>query len=164
MNDCIQIVNLQASQFGTGANQRYTINLAVYSALLEPLQKEATKLKEYEGHWRARIRQFQRDRRDVWWSVTNDDEARASAESMVEALAVPLDAMDAISSYNAILRIPRGPGSTSDDPPGGSSKWQVINAGREREGLPPSEAIENVDGARSSWHRRRYPDADADAS
>lgn len=149
VEDCFQIVNLQASQFGTRADQSYTVNLAVYCPRVQPLEKDAAKLKEYEGHWRARIGDFLPSGEDAWWRVTSETDSENAAKEIVQALT----AMDAISTYNALIRIPPGAGTSSDNPPG-SCRWPLINATREREGLPPLEGFKYTEGWRNSWHRR----------
>ena len=157
VNDCFQILNLQASQFGNSARQRYTVNLAVYSTRLEPLEKDPEKLKEYEGHWQARVGRLTVEDRDVWWQVQSGEEASAAAEAIVKLLPIILATMNGVSSYEAILRIPQGPGATYDDPPGGTFKRPIIAEGQRREGLPVTEAIEYIPPWRSTWHRRHYP-------
>ena len=162
VNDCYQLVNLQASQFGSATSQRYTINLAVYSTLLEPLTKEATKLMSYEGHWTARIGQLTVDARDVWWNVSREEQAARAATEMAALMPIVLAAMNTASSYEALLSIPRGRGASYDDPPGHTFKWAAIAEAQRREGLPITEAnsLEYPAKWRSSWHRRYYPDSE----
>lgn len=159
VDDCFLIVNLQASQFGTGQYQRYTINLSVYCDQLKPREKDPLKLKEYEGQWRARIHAFRSDRRSQWWEVRSDSDAEKAGLEMAQELPIALEAMEGISTYEGLINIPPGVGAGSDDPPGWCV-WPIINAAREREGLPPSVGLEPTDGWRSSWHRRRFPDAE----
>ena len=156
VEECFQIVNLQASQFGTRADQSYTVNLAIYCPRVQPLGKDAAKLKEYEGHWQARIGKFLPSGENAWWRVASVTDAENAAKEIVQALPIALVTMDAISTYDALIRIPPGAGTSSDDPPG-HCRWPLINAAREREGLPPVKGFKYTEGWRDSWHRRQYP-------
>ena len=155
-NDCWQIVNLRTSGF----NGACSVHLGVYCTRLEPLPWDAMRLKEYDGHWRADLGEFLEDRRVRWRAGTDED--ALTAESIVGALRLALVSMDAISSYDALIRIPLGVGATSDDPPG-VCRGDLVNAAREREGLPARIELSHTEGWRNAWHRRQYPDYDPPA-
>ena len=155
VEDCFQIINLQASQFGTRADQSYTVNLAVYCPRVQPLEKDVMKLKEYDGHWSTRLGTLLPFGSDKWWRVKSEEEAIFAAEAIALAIPIALTTMDAISTYDAMIRIPPGAGTSSDDPPG-SCRWPLINAAREREGLPPVKGFKYTAGWRNAWHRRHY--------
>src|SRR3569623_3496837 len=98
--DGVHLVTVQAGVGSTADSVRTTVNLGVWVPALAPDEKPDI----WSAHWQVRLGFLMPEKRDVWWDAASDDEARAVAERIAEAVrACGLPALSRLSNRRALL-------------------------------------------------------------
>ncbi|WP_281546349.1 DUF4304 domain-containing protein [Grimontia sp. SpTr1] len=93
--DRIDLINVQASQFNTGKEGQFTVNVGVYFPAISAItDAPAVKgmPKEYDCTARERIGLLSSENKDTWWSVDNSVDINNIAAELalsVESLCLP---------------------------------------------------------------------------
>lgn len=75
-NDVYLIIQLQSSMFSSQYDLRVTINLGVFSTLLQDASGALNNPSLIKSHWRQRIGFLTEEKLDKWWTVTSFNEAQ----------------------------------------------------------------------------------------
>jgi hypothetical protein len=119
-DDVVQFVNAQSSDRTTAQQLVFTINISVFSRVLARLQRDPEEPRNWlEGHMRWRIADFTPDKRDLWWVIGSEHEARSIGTEVGMLLgryAVPH--LDSCSDTMGFLNVLR------ERPPGILPEWR----------------------------------------
>jgi hypothetical protein len=117
LGDVVQLVQLQSSTRSTAQRLVATVNLAVFSTLLEARLGDPVPSPSVPGaHWRERIGHLAPARDDLWWEVTRPAEAEAAGAELAALLrdfGLPaLAELDSTERLRALWEAGRSPGLT----------------------------------------------------
>lgn len=91
----VRVINVQASQWNRGTEARFTVNLGIYSQVIEESFRPSSNLvepKEYHCVLRKRIGELMPGNQDTWWNSEPLEKFESLAPSLrhaVEAYAMP---------------------------------------------------------------------------
>jgi hypothetical protein len=110
--DCIQVVNVQASAWGTRTSQKFTVNLGVFfpkaQAVLEgysPVRLSQAGPTESQCHVRQRLGMLMPEHDDVWWSIEAGRDSSRVSKAVGEAMtAFGVPWLEAMSNFDVARR------------------------------------------------------------
>jgi len=110
--ECIQVVNVQVSAWGSRTSQKFTVNLGVFFpraqealAGYSPIRLGRAGPTEYQCHLRRRLGQLMPQQRDVWWSIEAGEESSTVSREVGEAITTfGLPWLDTMSKFDAARR------------------------------------------------------------
>ena len=85
-NDVYLIIQLQSSMFSTQNDLQLTVNLGVFSTLVEQFFSGLSNPSLVKCHWRERIGFLEEKNFDKWWTITNSDEAEIAGQEIIKIL------------------------------------------------------------------------------
>lgn len=107
--ECVQVVNVQASRWGSRTRQQFTINLGVFFPKVEealagflPSRISPAGPAAYDCQVRQRLGMLMPEQRDIWWDVEDKQDPSPVSHEVGEAMkrfGVPW--LDAMSSFEA---------------------------------------------------------------
>jgi hypothetical protein len=111
-SECIQVVNVQSSQWGSAASQRFTLNLGVF------FPRVHDELAGYSGvrighagpreahcHLRQRIGGLMPERRDLWWDIeAAEDPSSVSNDARAALTRFGLPWLEAMAEFDTARR------------------------------------------------------------
>ena len=117
VGDVVHVIQLQSSTKSTAEVLVATVNVGVFSRELErQLAGPIVEPTEPDCHWRERLGFLTPARRDTWWDVRSDKEAREAAAEIAELVgryALPaLDKLGSTERLRALWETGRSPGLT----------------------------------------------------
>lgn len=115
LDECIQVVNVQSSQWNSREGARFTINLGVFfpavHAELDDFFRASIAASgplEYQCHLRLRLGQLTADERDTWWLLRPGEPDDAAAAAIEAALRGPALAwFERFRTPDSLLAAPR---------------------------------------------------------
>ena len=87
VNDVVLFVQLQSSSKSTKDFLVVTVNLGIFSRTVAERVGNTHDPNIYETHWRQRIGMFMSERKDKWWEISNEAEAKLCASEITGVLA-----------------------------------------------------------------------------
>ncbi|RYG29308.1 DUF4304 domain-containing protein [bacterium] len=157
VNDCFQVVHLQQDEAAASRVCRFHTYVGVHCPRLQDGPITLATAKIYHCHWFVRTTDLQPEGRGEPHEATDLQEAAQAVHGILQELPLALEVMESVSSYDALIRIPKGMLGRADDPPG-SCDWPRIDAHRMMNGLPAHVEIPYDWERKTLWHERRYGD------
>ena len=87
VNDVVLFVQLQSSSKSTKDFLVVTVNVGIFSRTVAERIGNTREPNINEAHWRQRIGMFMSQRRDKWWEISNEAEAKRCASEITSVLA-----------------------------------------------------------------------------
>lgn len=115
--ECIQVVNVQASQWGSATSQRFTVNLGVFFPKVQqalagdsPIRLGRSGPTEYQCQLRRRLGQLMPQHDDIWWDIeAGQDPSRVSKELGEAVKAFGLPWLEAMADFDAARQAVKDP-------------------------------------------------------
>lgn len=85
-NDVYLIVQLQSSISSAQNNLKLTVNLGIFSTLIEQSFSALNNPSLVNSHWRKRIGFLDEKKFDKWWTITNSGEAEIAGQEITKIL------------------------------------------------------------------------------
>jgi hypothetical protein len=112
VGDLVHLIQLQSSSSNSSDSTRFTINVAVWAAVLSDEKTPSVA----NAHWSKRLGDCSPEPQDIWWNAQDDataDEAAKDISRRIEDFAIPeLDKLRSTSDLLALWRSGESPGLT----------------------------------------------------
>jgi hypothetical protein len=105
--DVVHLVEVQGSRQSTVETARFTVNIAIFAPdLVYADVRDTTKPSVPRAHWRQRIGALSSEQQDLWWEVSNPEQAASAAQDIatrIERFVLPRLAV--LPDLGALVRL-----------------------------------------------------------